>query len=69
MFVTLTVCLSLGEALGAIGDAEVLDLLKEFSHDPVIEVGTYCIICNYVGSGIKATNWVAVAQEVEWDVH
>lgn len=35
-----SVCLSLGEALGAIGDSVVLDLLKEYSQDPVIEVGT-----------------------------
>lgn len=28
-----------GEALGAIGDSAVLDLLKEYSQDPFIEVG------------------------------
>lgn len=28
----------LGEALGAIGDPVVLDLLREYVHDPVIEV-------------------------------
>lgn len=28
----------LGEALGAIGNLKVLDLLKEYSEDPVIEV-------------------------------
>lgn len=27
-----------GEALGAIGNTEVLDLLKQYSEDPVIEV-------------------------------
>lgn len=31
-------CRSAGEALGAIGDSAVLDLLKEYSQDPVIEV-------------------------------
>ncbi|XP_053311845.1 deoxyhypusine hydroxylase-like [Spea bombifrons] len=31
-----------GEALGAIGDPEVLDLLKEYSEDPVIEVAETC---------------------------
>lgn len=32
------VCTSPGEALGAIGDPSVLDLLKEYSQDPVVEV-------------------------------
>uniref|UniRef100_A0A3P9M8W5 Deoxyhypusine hydroxylase n=1 Tax=Oryzias latipes TaxID=8090 RepID=A0A3P9M8W5_ORYLA len=31
-----------GEALGAIGDPVVLDLLKEYSRDPVIEVAETC---------------------------
>ncbi|XP_061567624.1 deoxyhypusine hydroxylase [Cololabis saira] len=31
-----------GEALGAIGDLSVLDLLKEFSQDPVVEVAETC---------------------------
>ncbi|XP_018616459.1 deoxyhypusine hydroxylase [Scleropages formosus] len=31
-----------GEALGAIGNPEVLDLLKEYSKDPVIEVAETC---------------------------
>ncbi|KAM6963158.1 deoxyhypusine hydroxylase [Aplochiton taeniatus] len=31
-----------GEALGAIGDQAVLDLLKEYSQDPVIEVAETC---------------------------
>ncbi|XP_028301352.1 deoxyhypusine hydroxylase isoform X2 [Gouania willdenowi] len=31
-----------GEALGAIGDIQVLDLLKEYSKDPVIEVAETC---------------------------
>ncbi|KAM8939816.1 deoxyhypusine hydroxylase [Pelodytes ibericus] len=31
-----------GEALGAIGDPEVLELLKEYSTDPVIEVAETC---------------------------
>lgn len=31
-----------GEALGAIGDPSVLDLLKEYSQDPVIEVAETC---------------------------
>ncbi|KAM4809480.1 deoxyhypusine hydroxylase [Rhinophrynus dorsalis] len=31
-----------GEALGAIGDPKVLDLLKEYSQDPVIEVAETC---------------------------
>ncbi|KAM8874360.1 deoxyhypusine hydroxylase isoform 1-T2 [Spinachia spinachia] len=31
-----------GEALGAIGDAVVLDLLKEYSQDPVVEVAETC---------------------------
>lgn len=34
-----SVSLSAGEALGAIGDPAVLELLKEYSQDPVIEVG------------------------------
>lgn len=38
LLVTVTPCLSLGEALGAIGDPVVLDLLKEYRQDPVIEV-------------------------------
>lgn len=29
-----------GEALGAIGDPVVLDLLRDYSQDPVIEVPT-----------------------------
>ncbi|KAM4707443.1 deoxyhypusine hydroxylase [Discoglossus pictus] len=31
-----------GEALGAIGDPKVLELLKEYSQDPVIEVAETC---------------------------
>ncbi|CAD5212004.1 unnamed protein product [Bursaphelenchus xylophilus] len=31
-----------GEALGAIGDGSVLDLLKEYSSDPVVEVAETC---------------------------
>ncbi|KAM9365517.1 deoxyhypusine hydroxylase isoform 1-T2 [Pholidichthys leucotaenia] len=31
-----------GEALGAIGDSVVLDLLRQYSHDPVIEVAETC---------------------------
>ncbi|KAM9330588.1 deoxyhypusine hydroxylase [Gastrophryne carolinensis] len=31
-----------GEALGAIGDPEMLELLKEYSQDPVIEVAETC---------------------------
>ncbi|XP_071010207.1 deoxyhypusine hydroxylase [Oncorhynchus clarkii lewisi] len=31
-----------GEALGAIGNLEVLDILKEYSEDPVIEVAETC---------------------------
>lgn len=31
-----------GEALGAIGDSSVLDLLREFSSDPVVEVAETC---------------------------
>ncbi|XP_042272067.1 deoxyhypusine hydroxylase [Thunnus albacares] len=31
-----------GEALGAIGDPVVLDLLKEYSQDPVVEVAETC---------------------------
>ncbi|KAM4053885.1 deoxyhypusine hydroxylase [Anomaloglossus baeobatrachus] len=31
-----------GEALGAIGDPDVLELLKEYSQDPVIEVAETC---------------------------
>lgn len=38
--IVLTVCPSVGEALGAIGDPVVLDLLKDYSRDPVIEVQT-----------------------------
>ena len=32
----------LGEALGAIGSTEVLDILEEYSKDPVIEVKWCC---------------------------
>lgn len=38
-------CVLVGEALGAIGDSAVLDLLKEYSQDPVIEVRAYHKIC------------------------
>ncbi|XP_052558204.1 deoxyhypusine hydroxylase [Tympanuchus pallidicinctus] len=31
-----------GEALGAIGDPEVLDILKHYSEDPVVEVAETC---------------------------
>ncbi|XP_036169350.1 deoxyhypusine hydroxylase isoform X1 [Myotis myotis] len=31
-----------GEALGAIGDPEVLDILKQYSADPVVEVAETC---------------------------
>lgn len=51
--IALTVCLSLGEALGAIGDPVILDLLKEYSQDPVIEVGTKHGTHNYKDSEIR----------------
>ncbi|XP_070944141.1 deoxyhypusine hydroxylase isoform X1 [Macaca nemestrina] len=35
-------CCFSGEALGAIGDPEVLELLKQYSSDPVIEVAETC---------------------------
>uniref|UniRef100_A0A2I3G9D7 deoxyhypusine monooxygenase n=1 Tax=Nomascus leucogenys TaxID=61853 RepID=A0A2I3G9D7_NOMLE len=35
-------CFFPGEALGAIGDPEVLELLKQYSSDPVIEVAETC---------------------------
>lgn len=33
-----------GEALGAIGDISVLDLLKKYSSDPLPEVAETCIL-------------------------
>lgn len=38
--ISLHVYPSAGEALGAIGDPVVLDLLRDYSRDPVIEVHT-----------------------------
>lgn len=40
LFVTVNVYPSVGEALGAIGDPAVLDLLEDYSQDPVVEVQT-----------------------------
>lgn len=41
----LTLCVPSGEALGAIGDPVVLDLLREYVKDPVIEVGSASQCC------------------------
>lgn len=40
LFMTGRVSAPVGEALGAIGDPVVLDLLRDYSQDPVIEVPT-----------------------------
>lgn len=40
-----SLCVLVGEALGAIGDSVVLNLLKEYSQDPVIEVRAYHKTC------------------------
>lgn len=41
-----------GEALGAIGNTEVLDLLKQYSEDPVIEVAETCQLA------VKRLEWL-----------
>lgn len=44
--ISLHVYPSAGEALGAIGDPVVLDLLRDYSRDPVIEVYTLLHVLN-----------------------
>uniref|UniRef100_G3NBC6 Deoxyhypusine hydroxylase n=1 Tax=Gasterosteus aculeatus TaxID=69293 RepID=G3NBC6_GASAC len=50
-----------GEALGAIGDAVVLDLLKEYSQDPVIEVAETCQLA------VRRLEWLQTAGVKELD--
>ncbi|XP_064186174.1 deoxyhypusine hydroxylase [Anguilla rostrata] len=42
-----------GEALGAIGNPKVLDLLKEYSEDPVVEVAETCQLA------VRRLEWLA----------
>ncbi|XP_022625794.1 deoxyhypusine hydroxylase [Seriola dumerili] len=46
-----------GEALGAIGDPAVLDLLKEYSQDPVIEVAETCQLA------VRRLEWLQIGGE------
>ncbi|XP_029004169.1 deoxyhypusine hydroxylase isoform X2 [Betta splendens] len=46
-----------GEALGAIGDPRVLDLLKEYSQDPVIEVAETCQLA------VRRLQWLQSGEE------
>ncbi|KAF7650856.1 hypothetical protein LDENG_00119370 [Lucifuga dentata] len=46
-----------GEALGAIGDPVVLDLLKEYSQDPVVEVAETCQLA------VRRLEWLQNAGE------
>ncbi|TNN77509.1 Deoxyhypusine hydroxylase [Liparis tanakae] len=46
-----------GEALGAIGDLVVLDLLKEYSQDPVIEVAETCQLA------VQRLEWLQTREE------
>lgn len=50
-----------GEALGAIGDPEVLDLLKEYSQDPVIEVAETCQLA------VRRLEWLQTGGEKQLD--
>ncbi|XP_054452816.1 deoxyhypusine hydroxylase [Anoplopoma fimbria] len=50
-----------GEALGAIGDPVVLDLLKEYSQDPVIEVAETCQLA------VRRLEWLQTREEKQLD--
>ncbi|CAJ1060155.1 deoxyhypusine hydroxylase [Xyrichtys novacula] len=50
-----------GEALGAIGDPTVLDLLKEYSQDPVIEVAETCQLA------VRRIEWLQSGGEKQLD--
>ncbi|XP_042339936.1 deoxyhypusine hydroxylase [Plectropomus leopardus] len=50
-----------GEALGAIGDPAVLDLLKEYSQDPVIEVAETCQLA------VRRVEWLQSGGEKQLD--
>ncbi|XP_034529110.1 deoxyhypusine hydroxylase [Notolabrus celidotus] len=50
-----------GEALGAIGDPMVLDLLKEYSQDPVIEVAETCQLA------VRRLEWLQGGGEKQLD--
>lgn len=50
-----------GEALGAIGDPVVLDLLKEYSQDPVIEVAETCQLA------VRRLEWLQSGGEKQLD--
>ncbi|XP_041646650.1 deoxyhypusine hydroxylase [Cheilinus undulatus] len=50
-----------GEALGAIGDPIVLDLLKEYSQDPVIEVAETCQLA------VRRIEWLQSGGEKQLD--
>uniref|UniRef100_UPI0037E80042 deoxyhypusine hydroxylase n=1 Tax=Semicossyphus pulcher TaxID=241346 RepID=UPI0037E80042 len=50
-----------GEALGAIGDPVVLDLLKEYSQDPVIEVAETCQLA------VRRMEWLQSREEKHLD--
>ncbi|XP_075935378.1 deoxyhypusine hydroxylase [Anarhichas minor] len=50
-----------GEALGAIGDPVVLDLLKEYSQDPVIEVAETCQLA------VRRLDWLQIRGEKQLD--
>ncbi|XP_063747861.1 deoxyhypusine hydroxylase [Eleginops maclovinus] len=50
-----------GEALGAIGDPVVLDLLKEYSLDPVIEVAETCQLA------VRRMEWLQTGGEKQLD--
>lgn len=50
-----------GEALGAIGDTVVLDLLKEYSQDPVIEVAETCQLA------VRRLEWLQNGGEKQLD--
>ncbi|XP_067086678.1 deoxyhypusine hydroxylase [Osmerus mordax] len=50
-----------GEALGAIGNPKVLDLLKEYSEDPVVEVAETCQLA------VKRLEWLMGGGEKKED--
>ncbi|TMS20175.1 Deoxyhypusine hydroxylase [Larimichthys crocea] len=50
-----------GEALGAIGDPVILDLLKEYSQDPVIEVAETCQLA------VRRLEWLQTGGEKQLD--
>ncbi|KAF1386063.1 hypothetical protein PFLUV_G00114270 [Perca fluviatilis] len=50
-----------GEALGAIGDPVVLDLLKEYSQDPVIEVAETCQLA------VRRLEWLQAGGDTQLD--